>query len=140
MPRQRGRSVRWAVAAYAVVWAVNRSLRRVTGPSMRPTLEPGDLVLVRPVALGGIRRGAVVVVPDPREPRRRTIKRVAALPGGHVELRGEPRRLGATQLAVLGDDPTASTDSRVFGPVAAADVLAVVVAVVWPPRRLRPPA
>lgn len=123
---------------YTGAWTVNRSLRRIEGGSMRPTLEEGELVLVVPAGLVGVRRGDVVVVPDPREPRRRTIKRVAAVAGGSVDAGGVGIRAGAGQVVVLGDDPTASTDSRTYGPVAAADVLAVVVAVVWPLRRLRP--
>lgn len=138
MHRRAGRRVAGGVVLYALAWATNRSLRRVEGPSMRPTLQPGELVLVLPTWLVGVRRGSVVVVSDPRDRGRRTIKRVVGLPGERVQAAGRELAAGAGQLLVLGDDPTASTDSRVFGPVMATDVLAVAVAVVRPFRRLGP--
>ncbi|HEX4904579.1 MAG TPA: S26 family signal peptidase [Acidimicrobiales bacterium] len=79
----------------------------VDGDSMRPTLEPGDrLVVLRlPPRVGDLvalrREGRVLV------------KRVAALDGD--------------QLVVHGDNATASTDSRTFGPVRRSSVLGRVV-------------
>ena len=84
---------------------------QVAGESMVPTLLPGDHVLVwrgfgplRP----RIRVGDLVAVVDPRDPDRVMVKRVAGLAGTEVFLRG--------------DNEAASTDSRQFGPVAAAAV------------------
>jgi signal peptidase I len=144
-----------ALAAYVVTWGANRAARRVTGPSMRPTLEPGQRLVVVPAWLRPPRRGDLVVVTDPRAPDRATVKRVVGLPGEEVELvagrlhvdgRAVPEpyvrdppaehhrwRTGAAQLVVLGDNRTASTDSRHYGPVPALAVRATVVA------RLRPP-
>lgn len=68
---------------------------------MRPTLEPGDrLVLAR---TRRVRPGDLVAVVDPREVRRIVVKRLAGV--------------GPAGLVVLGDNALASTDSRVFGPV-----------------------
>lgn len=127
---------------------------------MLPSLAPGERLIVAPTWLVPPRRGAVVVVPDPREPHRHTVKRVVGLPGETVELRdgrllldgvahdepyatpddGDARwDVGAGQLVVLGDHRVASTDSRTFGPVAAGDVVATVVAGARP-RRWLPPA
>lgn len=161
MPHPAARLTRRLAVAYALTWVVNRSLRRVDGASMRPTLAPGQLIVVVPPAVAPPRRGAVVVVPDPRAPRRRTVKRVVGVAGEVVELvAGELRIAGVAhdepyvaagdrstarwepgvgQLVVLGDDRSASTDSRAFGPVAAADVVAVAVLAVRPWRRLWPP-
>jgi len=99
-----------AVAAALAARVVGRVA--VTGGSMRPTLEPGDHVLV-------VRRrryppGAVVALADPRDRRRLLVKRVVAVTDGG-------------DLLVAGDDPTASTDSRTFGPVASALVRGEVV-------------
>lgn len=161
MPHTAARLTRLLAIAYTLTWVVNRSLRRVDGDSMRPTLVPGQLLLVLPPAVVPPRRGAVVVVPDPRSSRRRTVKRVVGVAGEVVELvagelhvagiahdepyvvavdrstaRWEP---GAGELVVLGDDRTASTDSRAFGPVTTADVVAVAVMALRPWRRLWPP-
>lgn len=89
----------------AVLW---RAVARVEviGDSMRPALAPGDRLLV--VRGARARVGDVVALADPTAPGRTVVKRVAALgPGG---------------VTVLGDNATASTDSRTWGPVPAASV------------------
>ena len=73
----------------------------VVGDSMRPALEPGDRLLV--VRGGRPRVGALVALADPRAPERVLVKRVLASDEHGIEVRG--------------DNPTASTDSRHFGPV-----------------------
>ncbi len=97
----------------------------VTGRSMVPTLEPGDRLLVetwtyrrRPPGIGD-----VVVAPDPREPTRELVKRVAAVEDGQVTLRG---------------DSAKSTDSRRFGSVPLTDVRARAVFRYWPPAKAGP--
>lgn len=140
-----------ATAAWAGALAVNRSLRRVRGTSMAPTLRPGDLLVVVPGP--SPRPGRVVVVRDPRAPDRVTVKRVVATAGQHLSVRAGRARVDGTALsephatgagpdaellvpaghvAVLGDARDASTDSRVFGPVPLALVDGVVVARVHP--------
>ncbi len=96
-----GTAAALALAA-AGVWTGRRMSRvEVVGDSMRPTLEPGDrLVLSR---LRRARVGDLVAVSDPRQPGRMVVKRLV-----------EVTPLGFT---VLGDNPAASTDSRAFGPV-----------------------
>jgi hypothetical protein len=91
---------------------------------MAPTLAAGDRLLVRYAA--PVRPGAVVL---------------ARLPDGTLAVkRATERRTTRTGEAawwLLSDDPDVGVDSRHRGPVADADVLAVVVARVWPrPRRL----
>jgi nickel-type superoxide dismutase maturation protease len=90
-----------------VVWRW-RPIRRVEvrGDSMRPTLEPGDRLLV--VRGGPARVGDVVAVGDPRAPARTMLKRVAAR--------------GPAGVTVLGDNAAASTDSRSLGPLPPAAV------------------
>ncbi len=121
-PYPRGLAIGAGVALAAVA---ARRLGRVavTGGSMRPALEPGDrLLLVRRCSY---RPGAVVAVPDPRAPERLLVKRVErVLPDGRLE--------------VLGDDPSASTDSRAFGPVDPALVRGRAVWRYAPPERTGP--
>jgi len=113
-----------------LVGSIRASLLRVQGPSMRPTLQPGDLVLTVPLPPAGghgplqgwrwrLRRwsvspGTLVVLANRDAPSRRTVKRVTAIdPDG---------------VRVIGDDPGRSIDSRVFGAVAHRDVRRRVIA------------
>ena len=132
------RRVLAGLGLWAGAIAVNRSLRRVRGGSMEPTLRPGELVVALPVRRP--RRGEVVLVRDPRDPTTTNtqVKRVIGLPGETVEVRdgtllidgrrhreahqhgrGPDGRLQvpAGHVAVLGDARGASTDSRTYGPV-----------------------
>lgn len=153
------------VAGLVALWigllALNRASRLVAGGSMRPALDPGDVILVLPVRNERLRRGDVVVVRDPRDQARETVKRVVGLPGEHVtvgadrlEVAGipydepyarhepDPGRESQQSVAwdvpprhvvVLGDDRASSTDSREYGPLPGALVVGRVAA------RLRPP-
>lgn len=89
------------------LWALGRRRRyRIDGASMRPTLEPGDHVLV-----------------DPRAYRRRPPRIGDVVLARHPYRRGVEvvKRLGATlpdgRLLLAGDNPEESTDSRAFGAV-----------------------
>jgi signal peptidase I len=86
----------------------------VRGESMRPTLEPGDRLVV--LSLGRPRQGDLVALEDPERPGRQVVKRIGAGPGGEVTVDG--RRLQAKDgYVVLGDRPSLSVDSRHYGPV-----------------------
>ena len=93
---------------------------------MRPTLEPGDWLLVDPDAFArqGPVVGDLILVADPRDTSRMLIKRVA-----------EVHEAGR-ELFVSGDAPEASTDSRTFGTVRAADVEGRPWFRYWPPPRM----
>jgi nickel-type superoxide dismutase maturation protease len=120
----------WSPPAGSVVLALTivtvAALRRrvrhmvVAGNSMRPTLRPGDrLIMVRTTARARV--GHLAVAPDPRAPQRLLIKRVHAITGGLVELRG--------------DATFASTDSRTFGAVPMRTVERCVAFRYYPPQR-----
>ena len=98
----------------------------VEGDSMRPTLEPGDWLLVDPDAYAGTppKVRDLVLVPDPREPSRLLVKRVA-------EVHDDGR-----ELFVAGDAHEASTDSRDFGPVSTSTVEGRPWFSYWPPTRI----
>lgn len=128
-------------ALWATVRALNRATRRVVGDSMRPTLRDGDLVLTVPVWVRDLSAGQVVVVRDPHDPTRRTIKRIAATAGDVASLPEGPAEVPRGRVAVVGDDPARSTDSRTYGPVPADQVERHVV-LRWgvsPRLRCRPP-
>jgi hypothetical protein len=93
---------------------------------MEPTLEAGDLLLVRYGARP--RPGSVVV---------------ARLPDGTVAVKRavdrRTTRAGDPAWWLLSDNPEQGVDSRHRGPVAESEIGAVVVLRVWPfPGRLRP--
>lgn len=97
-------AVRLGLGVTAVAAAASRLFGRmqVQGDSMRPTLLPGDRLLI--LRKGRARVGRLVVLADPRDPSRLMVKRVTAV--------------GAEGVSVLGDNPGASTDSRSLGPLA----------------------
>lgn len=91
-----------------------------TGPSMLPTLRPGDQLLVRRRAR--VRVGDVVAARRPDRPSLVIVKRVsrATEDGGWW---------------LTGDNASASDDSRVFGAVHEEHLLGRVVWRYWPPLR-----
>ena len=92
---------------------------------MRPTLEPGDRLLVRyaaPVAPG---RLVLARFPDGTLAVKRATER-------------RETRSGAPGWWLLSDNPDEGVDSRHRGVVAESEVVAVVVARIWPrPRPAR---
>lgn len=97
----------------------------VRGASMVPSLLPGDRLLVESHSYQGRppRRGEVVLAPDPREPGRELIKRVAAVDDA------------AASAELRGDAPAGSTDSREFGAVPLSAIRWRAVFRYWPPQR-----
>jgi nickel-type superoxide dismutase maturation protease len=107
------RTIRAAGPCEVVRLALGRRRRFVVrGDSMAPALPDGSEVLVDPAAYGRGERGGrprpgdVVVARHPYRQDAVLIKRVA----------GED---GEGRVRLVGDNPTASTDSRVFGAVPA---------------------
>ena len=94
---------------------------RIEDESMRPTLEPGDYVLVNRWAyrVRPPRRGDLVVVRDPELSDRFLVKRVS-------------ETQASTQIHLEGDNAGVSRDSRAFGAVP----LDRIVGKVW--LRLKP--
>ena len=88
---------------------------------MRPTLEPGDVVVA--TVRGRAGRDSLVVIERPDRPGFEMIKRVTATPG---DVAPDGVVLPAARYWVEGDDPFRSTDSRSFGPVDRRDIRGVV--------------
>ncbi len=129
------------IVAALVIRATLLQAYSIPSGSMSPALEPGDHILVTPMAgyLGGEAplRGDVVVFRNPEVGPGYFVKRVIALPGEHVEIRngrvridgrlleepwtGEATRgslseiVPADHVFVMGDHRGDSIDSRVWG-------------------------
>jgi nickel-type superoxide dismutase maturation protease len=119
-----------AIAYCCVRWRPSRV--EISGPSMEPTLQPGDWALTTPARRPRV--GDVVVVEHPGRPGFQMVKRIVAGPGDRAP---GGRALGPSAWWVQGENPVASTDSRQFGPVARERILARVRLVYWPPERRR---
>jgi signal peptidase I len=97
----------------------------VVEASMRPTIEPGDWLLVNPTVRRWPRAGAVVVFREP-DSDQLAIKRVAAGPGERVSFAEGYLVLGVDEAWLTSDADAATTakagfgeprDSRKYGPV-----------------------
>jgi nickel-type superoxide dismutase maturation protease len=101
-------------------WLIGQRRRvRVVGPSMEPTLNDGEFVLV---AAG--RRpepGQLVVAQHPTE-QILVVKRVVSWPDEDL-------------VEVASDNPTAGTDSRTWGPLPASAVVGTVTVVLGAAHR-----
>lgn len=119
----------------------------------------GDSLSKERFLLGGPQRGDIVVFDDPRFQGDEIVKRVIGLPGETVELRGGSVFVDGRELEepyvtapssdyrppllvpeetyyVLGDNRSASVDSRNLGPVPLAAIVGKLSLRYWPLRRL----
>lgn len=122
MRRVTLRATLLAAAGFAAWWLRRWFPVRVAGDSMSPTLLPGDQLAARPRRAAEPFVGQIVVA---RAGDREVVKRV--VPAPHV--------LARDQVWILGDNGGRSTDSRSTGPVRSDDVVGIVRARYWPPRR-----
>jgi len=133
------------VAVGCVVWGVTRWLMIpwvVAGPSMEPTLQEGDRVLVDLITLRGRlpRTGEVVVLSGPGDED--MVKRIAREP--YPAEAPYPASILAPysplepDFGVLGDNPDQSRDSRAFGRVPRHRIRGRVAWRYWPLSRLGP--
>ncbi len=129
---------------------------RVENISMKPTLQPGELLLVNKLAyqLGEPHHGDVVIFHYPANPQEDYIKRVIGIPGdeiliqdGNVTVNGtqleEPYISAAPayrgswqvpegQIFVLGDNRNQSSDSHSWGFVPYENLVGKALVVYWP--------
>ena len=131
---------------------------RVEGASMEPTLHTNQYLLVNKVSylVGQPRRGDIVVLRFPLDPRRDFIKRIVGLPGEQVEVKGgsvyvngqalvepyilqrpaytyPPTTLPPREYFVLGDNRNNSDDSHVWQGLPRGDIIGKAWVSYWPP-------
>ncbi|WP_240041361.1 signal peptidase I [Paenibacillus ginsengarvi] len=143
------------------------NLSTVKGHSMEPTLREKEWLYVNKIALliGHPKRGDVVILKDPdmrSAERQYLVKRVVAIPGDKVEIKGgklfvngEPVAEPYTDIKiedgdrspvvveegryfVMGDNrhQGASKDSRIFGTVEEKLIQGRADFILWPPRQM----
>ncbi len=104
---------------------------------MRPSILPGDWLLLDPTVRRWPRRGTVVVIREP-DTDVLAVKRVAARPGDHVRIPEGYLHLADDEAWVRGDNAEPSVDSRRYGPVTLDRLVARVWFRYWPLSRLGP--
>ncbi len=160
-PRHAFRVSVQVVALLAIGMAFFLRIPQVTGPSMLPRVQPGELVLINTLAyrFGPIKRGDIVALARNEATAQTFLKRVVALPGDRVRIDHgtlfvndrpvlEPyvsfpdhrnvaeMTVPARGLYVLGDNRAESEDSRVWGPVDENAVIGKALVGLWPPEAL----
>jgi signal peptidase I len=150
------------VVLIAIGMAFFLRIPQVTGPSMLPHVQPGELVLINTLAyrFGPIKRGDIVALSHEEATAQTFLKRIVALPGDRVRIeRGtlvvndaavhEPyvsfpdRRdvpettVPAHAIYVLGDNRAESEDSRTWGPIDEGSIIGKAIVGLWPPEALK---
>lgn len=134
---------------------------RVENISMKPTLQPGELLLVNKLAyrLGEPDHGDVVIFHYPGNPQEDYIKRIIGIPGdeiliqdGKVVVNGteleEPYisappayrgswKVPEEQIFVLGDNRNQSSDSHSWGFVPFENLVGKALVVYWPVDQIK---
>ncbi len=143
--------VQYVIAAYVI-----------EGRSMTPQFQPGERVLIRKLMVDAknLERYDVVVLKKPGNPRVTLIKRIIALPGEIIEIKGgaiyidgkiqtpffipesettqqiepalPPTHLPPGHFFVIGDNHRNSIDSRIFGVVPIKNITGKAVFRYWP--------
>lgn len=125
------------VAAVIMAVAARSSLMivHIRGMSMTPTLNPHDRALAVRVRFARRPRAGQIVVcrTPPMVGDGLLVKRIAAVAGDPLPDGRPGDQVPAGRIFLVGDNDR-STDSRYFGTLPQADVLAVVVVRLWSSR------
>ncbi len=153
------------VAAFAIAMLVQAFVVKpftIHQVSMQPTLLEGDRVLINRLVyhFRDPERGDVVVFDSPVQEDEDLVKRVVAVAGDSVAVRGgvlyvngEPQQepyladspfdgtdtdegvVPEGQVFVMGDNRNNSGDSRLFGPIETESIIGAAFAIYWPISR-----
>lgn len=148
------------IPALIIVFVINAFVAqatRVEGASMVPTLHNGERLIIEKISyyFHAPARGDIVVIKSPQKGSEPLIKRVIGLPGetvaihdGQVYINGEPldepyleqktngsmspQLVPEGYVFVMGDNRSASNDSRAFGSVPEQDIIGRAWLRYWP--------
>ena len=112
----------------------------VSGESMCPTLNPlerrfSDLVLVRKLGISSLKKGDLVTLKSPRDPKETLVKRVKGVEGDFVRTRSYKTRyvtIPRGHVWIEGDNSDRSVDSNIYGPVSQSLITGKLLCVLWP--------
>ncbi len=135
------------------------SIQQVVGPSMQPTLQEGNVIVISKLnyKLGNVKRGDIIVFEY--NGVKNLVKRVIGLPGEKIEfidntlyidgkayeepylknIKTEDYKSGTIKenhYLVLGDNRENSMDSREIGEINKDDIIGKVVLRLWPFKKM----
>lgn len=138
----------------------------VSGSSMVPTFEDGNYLIVDEISykLTEPKRYDVVIFRYPNDPKKFFIKRIVGLPNETVDIKGSAvfitnkenpdgfeleqpyvknisennleRELGEGEYFVMGDNRSASSDSRYWGPLPKENLVGRALVRLWPLKNI----
>ncbi len=153
------------VAVFVVVYLFIGQPLEITGTSMEPTLDNGEMIIAEKMTsrLDKLERGDIIVFKQPENKNIFVIKRIVGLPGDTITLTKESVFVNGSELNedyvkthqilvgseeenievplgsyfLMGDNRGNSTDSRKWGPIAQGDVVGRAVIVFSPVEKAR---
>ena len=155
-------------AIFAIIYLFIAQFHKVSGLSMYPTMHDGDYLITEKVSyrFGEPKKGQIVVLKNPRDNSQDFIKRIIAVPGDSLRVKGDSvyvndQKLsetylpagtpthagafisegttinaGANQYFVFGDNRNHSSDSREWGPVTKEELVGIALFRYWPPKAI----
>lgn len=126
------------ICACSVIHMEFISVTFLSGPSMEPILQGGDLVIINKFGTA-FERGDVVVAISPNVPSQMICKRITATEGDRVE--DPPSSMASCFIPrghvwLQGDNTENSTDSREYGPVPLGLIKGKPFFKMWPLRNI----
>jgi len=137
MPNSKWEFIKFTFIAVLIVVPIRLWIAQpfiVNGASMEPTFEGGDYLIVDELSyhIRKPEKNEVIIFRYPLDPSKYFIKRVEGLPGEKITINDKEITLEENNYYVLGDNRTASSDSRIWGPVKEDLIVGRALVRLWP--------